>query len=75
MSDSFSIKNNNDKLQAILVKNQSQDEIKRKFDNCPVCSTRLLFNYLTDYRHLIVQETSRCPQCQYEPDKKKYDLN
>lgn len=38
-------------------------EIMKKYLLCHLCGGHLHFNHLLDFKHGLIQETSRCPDC------------
>lgn len=38
-------------------------QVKKIIDECPFCGGKLAFNYVADYKNLIVQEAGSCPKC------------
>ncbi|MBP5296636.1 MAG: hypothetical protein J6Y94_04815 [Bacteriovoracaceae bacterium] len=40
-----------------------REQVKKMIDECPYCGSKLVHSHLSDYQNLIIQETSRCPEC------------
>ena len=40
-----------------------REQVKKMIDECPYCGSKLVHSHLPDYQNLIIQETSRCPEC------------
>lgn len=38
-------------------------QVKKIIDECKVCGSKLVHTHLSDYKHMVVQETARCPEC------------
>ncbi len=38
-------------------------EVKKQITECKTCGAKLIHSHLSDYKNLIMQETSRCPEC------------
>ena len=38
-------------------------QVKKIMDECQVCGSQLVHTHLSDYKHLMIQETARCPEC------------
>lgn len=38
-------------------------QVKKQISECKVCGAKLIHSHLSDYKNLIMQETSRCPEC------------
>lgn len=38
-------------------------QVKKLINDCKVCGAKLIKSHLSDYKNLLVQETSRCPDC------------
>jgi hypothetical protein len=38
-------------------------QVKRIIEECRYCGSKLVHSHLSDYKNLIIQETSRCPEC------------
>lgn len=39
------------------------EQVKKIIDECQVCGAKLIQSHLSDYKHMMVQETARCPEC------------
>lgn len=38
-------------------------QVKKIIDDCNVCGAKLIHTHLSDYKHMVVQENARCPEC------------
>lgn len=38
-------------------------QVKKIIDECKVCGSKLVHSHLSDYKHMVVQESARCPEC------------
>ena len=38
-------------------------QVKKIIDDCKVCGSKLVHSHLSDYKHMVVQETARCAEC------------
>lgn len=50
-------------------------EVKKMLEECPTCGTRMIHSHISDYKNLIIQETSKCPECGTSPRKYIHTLN
>lgn len=45
------------------------DNVKRIIDECEICGSQLVFAHLPDYKNLLIEESSHCPNCGNKPKK------
>lgn len=50
-------------------------EVKDKMENCPKCGTKMNVSHRTDNVNLLLQETSRCLDCDFGQRKIIYIVN
>jgi len=51
------------------------DTVKKVIENCPKCGAKLVITHYPDSGNLIVQETSRCLDCDFGQRKVIHVLN
>jgi len=41
----------------------SADQVQKQMNDCKNCGGKLIFTHLSDFKNLVMEETSRCPEC------------
>ena len=50
-------------------------QVRAIIDECGICGSKLIFSHLSDYKNLLIQETSHCPECGNKNQRKLHILN
>ena len=50
-------------------------QVKRQLNECKICRAKLIHSHLSDYKNLLVQETTRCPECGHDSRKTIHSIN
>ena len=50
-------------------------QVKRTMDNCHNCGNSMVHSHVTNYGDMLVQESSRCPECGGKKVKKIFPIN
>jgi DNA-directed RNA polymerase subunit RPC12/RpoP len=53
----------------------SVKNVKKQINECKICGAKLSFSHLADYKNMLVQESSRCPECGHKNTKKIHIIN
>ncbi len=49
--------------------------VQKQINECKVCGSKLSFSHLSDFKNMIIQETSRCSECGHKNKKKIHIIN
>ncbi len=49
--------------------------VKKQINECKICGAKLSFSHLADYKNMVVQESTRCPECGHKNHKKIHIIN
>ena len=52
-----------------------KEQVKRTIDECKYCGSKLVHSHLSDYKNLLIQESTRCPECGNNRKKVIHILN
>jgi hypothetical protein len=50
-------------------------QVKKIIDECKLCGAKLIHSHISDYRNLMIQETSQCLDCGAGSKKMLHILN
>ena len=50
-------------------------QVKKQIDECRICNAKLIHSHLSDYKNLLMQETTRCPECGHHTRKTIHSIN
>ncbi len=53
----------------------SAKNVQKQITKCKICGAKLSFSHLADYKNMLVQESSRCPECGHKNSKKIHIIN
>ena len=45
-------------------------QVKEIIDRCKICGSDVVHSHISDYSHMLIQESSRCPDCGCDQNKK-----
>lgn len=51
------------------------DQVKEKIENCPDCGAKMVMTHFADSGNMLVQETSRCNECDFGQRKVIHIIN
>lgn len=38
-------------------------QVKKIIEDCKICGTKMVHTHMSDYKNMIMHESSRCPDC------------
>lgn len=50
-------------------------QVKKQLNQCKICGAKLIHSHLSDYKNLLVQETTHCPDCKHDNRKTIHIIN
>ena len=50
-------------------------QVEKNINECEVCGANLVHTHISDYKHLCIQENSRCTDCGHGSKKKVHIIN
>lgn len=51
------------------------DQVRKTISSCKICGSSLVHSHVSDYSHLLVQESARCADCGCDNGKKVHSIN